>query len=204
MLDDFRHTEIEVNRYAENIQIDHPRMPHPSFDAFGPRLKYWRELRGFKKQGLFAEKVGIRQSSLSELEHGESTMPSAEVLLKSADLLQLRPHYLLFGDGAPESRNFSDLNGLEAQLVMIFRHLPTDALRDSLLIDANDMLNRAGTGQPTSADPFAKAPKAKQMSTRMIDDVKKDQHEESDDVRGIPSQEDGRPPRRSRADGGKR
>jgi transcriptional regulator with XRE-family HTH domain len=136
----------------------------PKFATFGARLRFWRELRGFKRQGDFAERLGIKQASLSELETGESKSPSAEVLLKAADLLQLRPHYLLAGSGAAESRNFSDLNGLEAQLVMIFRQLPTDALRDALLIDANNMLNRSGAGSASTADPFAgKKPSADEV-----------------------------------------
>jgi transcriptional regulator with XRE-family HTH domain len=151
-----RHTDIAVNRCTELFGLEYGAMvTTPQFATFGARLRYWRERRGFKKQGDFADKLGIKQPSLSELESGESKSPSADILLKAADLLQLRPKYLLSGEGAPESRSFSDLNGLEAQLVMIFRQLPTDALRDALLIDANDMLNRAGSGAPSPADPFA-------------------------------------------------
>jgi len=159
MFEHFRHTDIEVNRYAENNLPHYARMQPPVFASFGPRLQYWRKLRGYKKQGALAEKLGIKQGSLSELESGESKAPSAEVLLKLSDLLGLRPRYLLFGEGAPESQYFQELNGLEAQLVMIFRQLPNDTLRDALLIDANDMLNRSGVGAPTRADPFAGVPK---------------------------------------------
>jgi transcriptional regulator with XRE-family HTH domain len=168
-------------------------MPHPSFDAFGPRLKYWRELRGFKKQGSFAEKLGIKQGSLSELESGESKAPSADVLLKMADLLQLRPRYLLLGEGAPENRNFSDLNGLEAQLVMIFRQLPNDTLRDGLLIDANDMLNRTAQGALTSANPFPETPAPpKLVPGKHLIPAAESNPNESLDLRRAKDQKDGR------------
>jgi transcriptional regulator with XRE-family HTH domain len=129
----------------------------PAFENFGERLTYWRMRRGFKKQGDLAEAIGIKQPSLSELEKGHSKEPSAAVLLKLCDVLQLRPRYLLSGEGAPEGQYFQELNGLEAQLVMLFRQLP-EPMKDALLIDANDMLNRARGPQPSAANPFAAAP----------------------------------------------
>jgi len=126
----------------------------PKFSTFGARLRFWRERRGYARQGDLATAIGISQSTLSELEKGHSGEPSASVLLKAADLLGLRPKYLLTGEGAPEAQYFQELNGLEAQLVMIFRQLPNDAMRDALLIDANNMLGRSQQGASTAANPF--------------------------------------------------
>lgn len=115
----------------------------PPLETFGERIAYWRRLRGFKRQGELASRLGITQSSLSLLESGDSKAPAADTLLKLCDELRLRPKYVLFGEGPPEAQHFQELNGLEAQLVMIFRQLPSDALREALLIDANNMLERS-------------------------------------------------------------
>jgi transcriptional regulator with XRE-family HTH domain len=125
----------------------------PKFDTLGDRLRWWRIHRGFKKQGDLAVKVGISQGSLSDME-GNNIGPSAETTLRLAEVLGLRPTYLLLGEGSAEGKNFQELNGLEAQLVMIFRQLPNDSLRDALLIDANNMLNRSTEGA-SAANPFA-------------------------------------------------
>jgi transcriptional regulator with XRE-family HTH domain len=115
----------------------------PHFETFGERLTWWRKARGYKRQGVLAELIGLKQASLSNLETGDSTLPSAATLLNLAAALNLRPEYLLTGEGPAEGAHFQDLTGPEAQLVMIFRQLPSDALREALLIDANDMLQRS-------------------------------------------------------------
>jgi transcriptional regulator with XRE-family HTH domain len=130
----------------------------PKFSTFGARLRFWREKRGFARQGDLATALGISQPTLSELEKGHSKEPSASVLLKAADVLGLRAKYLLTGEGAAEAQYFQELNGLEAQLVMIFRQLPSDAMRDALLIDANNMLSRAQPGASTAANPYGHVP----------------------------------------------
>jgi transcriptional regulator with XRE-family HTH domain len=157
---DYRYAEVTVNRYAEKIWTHHRCVAdHPQFEAFGPRLRYWREtVRGFKNQGKFAEQVGIKQGSYSDLEGGKSKEPSAPVLLKLCDLLQLRPKYLLLGEGPAEAQYFQDISGPEAQLVMLFRQLPNDALRDSLLIYAQDMVRRAKAPQTAGGPPPAPRP----------------------------------------------
>jgi transcriptional regulator with XRE-family HTH domain len=129
----------------------------PKFESFGERLRWWRIHRGYQRQGKFAEAVKLGQGSLSDMENNKIGV-SAETLLRFADALGLRPQYLLTGEGPPEGKNFQELNGLEAQLVMIFRQLPTDGLRDALLIDANNMLNRARAGEASTANPFAGVP----------------------------------------------
>ncbi|WP_162243865.1 helix-turn-helix domain-containing protein [Pseudorhodoferax sp. Leaf274] len=113
-----------------------PKKLEPApLSTFGGRLAHWRRLRGFASQGAFAAELGIRQGSLSELESGRSKSPSAEVLVRACELLQLRPRYLWLGEEPAELLNFSDLSGPEAQLVMMFRGLATDAARQGLLID---------------------------------------------------------------------
>lgn len=122
-----------------------PSVDPPPFSTFADRLAWWRRTRGFKRQGALADVIKIKQSSLSDLETGESKTPSADTLLKLADALNLRPRYLLSGEGPAQGQSFQELTGPEAQLVMIFRQLPSDALRQALLIDADDMLERSKT-----------------------------------------------------------
>lgn len=129
----------------------------PRFETFGDRLRWWRIARGHKKQGDFAAIIKLGQGSLSDMENNKIGA-SAETLLRLADALGLRPRYLLTGEGPAEGKNFQELNGLEAQLVMIFRQLPSDALRDALLIDANNMLARALGHEPSVANPYGSAP----------------------------------------------
>lgn len=127
----------------------------PHFDSFGARLDWWITHRGFKQADV-AAKVGMGKSTLSEICNGESKHPSAENFLRIAKLLGLRPEYLMWGDGPPEAVHMSELSGLEAQLVMLFRFLPDDAKRDALLIDVNDFHNRhSGKSGASAANPWA-------------------------------------------------
>lgn len=122
--------------------------PVPDMQTFGERLAWWRRRRGYKKQGDLSAKIGIAQGSLSGLESGDSKEPSAKVLLRLCDVLQVRPKYLLFNEGPAEAQYFQELSGPEAQLVMLFRQLPNDAAREALLIDANDRLQRSRQEDP--------------------------------------------------------
>lgn len=179
---DFRHTDREINRFAENISHDYSwvRAPiPPKFNSFTERLQWWLEERGYGAkdpatggfaikrgtQGPLARKLGMGQGSLSELIAGTraSKGPSAPVLLKLCEELHLRPHYLLNGDGPPES--YSDLSADESRLIMVFRELPKEDLRKALLIDAADMLQRNNAG-PSSPDPAREKLKAKTMADR--------------------------------------
>lgn len=132
----------------------------PEFETVGQRLEWWIARRN-RRQTELAKAVGMAQSALSEIVAGRSKRPAADNMLRLARELQLRPEYLTWGDGPPEATNFSQLSGLEAQLVMLFRGLPDDAERDALLIDVNDFANRhklkAGTSV-TDTYPDARPP----------------------------------------------
>lgn len=149
---DFRHADNPVNRFAENISYDHLRMRSPippKFDSFTARLQWWVNERGYAargKQGELSKALGIAQPSTSELIAGKSKLPSAEVFMKLCDALKLRPQYLLFEQGPPEGQYLADLDSQEAQLIELFRRLPSDDLRHALLIDADGMLQRNTDG----------------------------------------------------------
>ncbi|MEJ5148983.1 helix-turn-helix domain-containing protein [Comamonas sp. MYb396] len=148
----------------------------PHFDSFGDRLDWWLKHRG-KTQKELAVAVGIGQPALNELIKGRSAEPRAGAFIKICRELGLRPEYLLWGEGAPEATSFAQLSGLEAQLVMLFRGLASDAQRDALLIDMNDAHNNSKTvKKATAADPFnavkpsahppSKVPAAAKRSTK--------------------------------------
>jgi transcriptional regulator with XRE-family HTH domain len=146
----------------------------PTFATVGQRLEWWIAKRN-RKQTELAKAAGMAQSAVSEIISGRSKRPAADNMLRLARELQLRPEYLVWGEGPPETTSFSQLSGLEAQLVMLFRCLPDDAKRDALLIDVNDFANRHKTKPgPSPADPFPNAarpaiesaqPKAKKASS---------------------------------------
>jgi transcriptional regulator with XRE-family HTH domain len=62
----------------------------------GMRIKRRRKELGIKQNEL-AHAVGISQSSLSELETGESKLPSAEILLKLSSALGISPTWIVTG-----------------------------------------------------------------------------------------------------------
>lgn len=62
-------------------------------DAVGERLRKLREERGMTQSEL-GRKIGVRQSTISEIERG-SNLPSVPVLRRLADLLEVRPGYFL-------------------------------------------------------------------------------------------------------------
>lgn len=127
----------------------------PEFATVGQRLEWWIARRN-RTQTEVAKAAGMAQSAVSEIVSGRSKRPAADNLLRLAKELQLRPEYLVWGEGPAETLHFSQLSGLEAQLVMLFRGLPDDAKRDALLIDVNDFHNRhAGKTGATAANPWA-------------------------------------------------
>lgn len=141
------------------MQMHHPAMDKiPKFLTIGQRLEWWMAKRN-RKQTEVAKSAGMSQSALSEIVAGRSKRPAADNMLRLARELQLNPEYLVFGEGPPESLGFSQLNGLEAHLVMLFRGLPDDAKRDALLIDVNDFHNRhSGRPGASAANPWAHVP----------------------------------------------
>lgn len=162
---------MTVNRFAENISPDDSGMGRPAKKVaapgtFGYRLKYWREKRDIERDDL-AKAMGIAKSSLSELESGSSKQPMGLVLIRAADKLRITPKHLMTGEGPAEILSLHELNGLEGELITYYRQLPDDTWRDMLLIDANDMLNRARKGEkPSVANPFPDVPKPPPTPTK--------------------------------------
>ena len=78
-----------------------PRPPNlPKFDSIGPRVRWWREHRGFGRKE-FAKLVGMSYSGLADLEN-DLTKASKRLHLIAAKL-KLNPHYIETDKGEPEA-----------------------------------------------------------------------------------------------------
>ena len=88
----------------------------------GQRIKQAREAAGWN-QGEFAKKVGCSQSTLSEIESGESKLPSAKVLQKMTEVLGRSARWIVYGDeGEVETPTKEEQDMLNA-----FRRLSPEA-----------------------------------------------------------------------------
>lgn len=63
----------------------------------GQRIRYARELAGYRNQGEFAKLVGLSQAALSEIETGETKLPSLPVALRMSTLLKKSLSWIVAG-----------------------------------------------------------------------------------------------------------
>jgi len=63
----------------------------------GQRIKRARAAKGLSVREA-AALIGMGKSSLNEIENGDSKFPSAEVLLKMADVLGVTPRWIVHGE----------------------------------------------------------------------------------------------------------
>lgn len=61
----------------------------------GERIKKRRKELGFVRQGQFAKLVGVAQSTLSDIERGDSKLPSAAVLMRMAEVLKVTQAWII-------------------------------------------------------------------------------------------------------------
>lgn len=72
--------------------------------SVGVRLRAWRKSSAMKITEM-ARKIGISQSSLSDLENGNS-LPSAATLVKLCAITDIDVYWLLIGQGTMTRRRF--------------------------------------------------------------------------------------------------
>jgi transcriptional regulator with XRE-family HTH domain len=70
--------------------------------TLGQRFKQARKLRGFSQTQL-AKAIGLRQSSISEIESGETRMIEGSTLVDACAILNVRPEWIIYGRGAMTS-----------------------------------------------------------------------------------------------------
>jgi transcriptional regulator with XRE-family HTH domain len=104
-------------------------------DRAGKRIRDLRKARKLT-QPQITDATGVPQSTLSEIERGESKDPSAEVLLKLAAFFEVEPEWLLSGRG-PQHAVSSRGDG-ESELLLFFRSLSSEG-QAYLLARAKDL-----------------------------------------------------------------
>lgn len=93
--------------------------------TIGQRLKYARQKMGYKQTEL-AEKIGLTQSAISNIECDSSRQPSAPTLLKLAPTLEVSADWLM--DGKGDVRGMPPLaSEVEGELIEAFRALTPEA-----------------------------------------------------------------------------
>ncbi len=121
-----RHTEFCPNRHTERKPLN--ASPMDKYNSVGERLRAYRERAGYK-QNVFAQLIGIKAPSLSEIESGTSKNPAALTLLKAAQVLGIDAMYLLTGEGVP-IRAVQLLAPDEMRLFVLYRELSDDGKRE--------------------------------------------------------------------------
>lgn len=130
--------------------------------SLGGRLRAVRLAAGLSQQAL-AEKAGLVQGTVSMLESGtRAKETSADVLLRLAKALAVRPQWLLWGKGpmkegadSPAASLFRarySENGLE--LVEGFERIEDEAVKEQLFALFQSKINAALQGLPTTPDEY--------------------------------------------------
>ena len=114
-----------------------------------------------------AEKVGVTKSSISQWESGKIENLTSGNLLKLADELEVSARWIWLwketsGSDIPMGRP-QHLEPDESALVDTFKLLEPQ-FRDALLADANKYLGFAAPQQPSRANPYPKAMKARKST----------------------------------------
>lgn len=64
----------------------------------GQRIKQAREAAGYMNQGEFAKLCGIKQSTLSEIEGGDTKLPNAKAALIMCELTGVTLRWIIYGE----------------------------------------------------------------------------------------------------------
>lgn len=121
----------------------------------GKRVQAIRKAKGLG-QGELARKAGIKQSTLSDLERGDSKNPRGDSLVKIANALHVSQEWLITGEGLPVQPVVPNID--ESELLAIYRDLG-EANKTALLAAARAMLGTQPS--PTAASPFKRQTKEK-------------------------------------------
>lgn len=92
----------------------------PQLDTVGLRIRHARKVRKLTQPQL-AKDVGIKQSSLSELETGETKEVSGPTLIKLSKALEVRAEWLMTGEEPIELDPAYTLRSDERELIALYR-----------------------------------------------------------------------------------
>jgi transcriptional regulator with XRE-family HTH domain len=119
--------------------------------SVGKRIKALRLAKGLD-QGELAKAAKIANSTLSDLERGDSARPRGDTLVRLAAVLEVDHDWLMTGHGLPTPKVQPDLD--ESQLLTLYRDL-SEANRSALLATAQALLN--SQPEPTAASPLRRS-----------------------------------------------
>ena len=113
--------------------------PCKAMQTPGQRIKIARESAGYFNQGEFAKLIGIRQSTLSEIESGETKLPNAKACLLMCELTGVTLRWIIYG----EDGEISIPTKQEQELLSRLRSMD-DKARNALIEMANAMPTKTG------------------------------------------------------------
>lgn len=105
--------------------------------SVGRRIKKLRLEKGME-QGELARAAKIKQSTLSDLERGDSQRPRGDTLVRLAAILQADQEWLMTGEGLPTPKVTPDID--ESHLLSMYRAM-TPANRAVLVATAKALLD---------------------------------------------------------------
>ena len=151
---------MHVNRPAENISWQAmsmagrpPKSPRPPPGTVGHRFHGAREASGLTVTAA-AKRIGIKPSSLTDIERGTTKIPKAPTFAGAARVYGCSAEFLRTGIGTPISIDAATPD--ESELLTSYRALSAES-RKLLLGYARGLLDAAG-GR-TSTRPFAIRPR---------------------------------------------
>lgn len=103
-----------VNRHTDSLKVHSVARMTP-----GQRIRRARKLRGMTQPEL-AKAAGIKQSSVSEIETGETKVISGDTLIQICAALRIRANWVMTGKGDMETRD-SDLGLTAEEIALIYR-----------------------------------------------------------------------------------
>lgn len=117
--------------------------------SIGARIRAARTAKGLTQQRL-AQLVGVRQTSISDLERGESKSPAASTLVALSRVLDVNHEWLVTGRGTMAAAVAPTIE--EAELLAIWRELTPG--NQAALIGAARGILASQPHEPSRTSPF--------------------------------------------------
>lgn len=152
----YRYPYIQVNRHTDTKQEHHKCM-----ETFGKRIKTARKSRQMN-QIVLADKAGIKQPTLSDIETGETKMLEGGTLVAISQALEVRPEWVMTGKGQRDSSPKSsaiEADPMLSQLIGFYNKLGDDG-KHELVEFANFKYTQERPG-PSASDPYPNVPRPK-------------------------------------------
>jgi transcriptional regulator with XRE-family HTH domain len=123
-----------------------PTIPTIYGMGVGQRIRALRLAMGME-QGQLARLAKIKQSTLSDLERGDSKNPRGDTLVQIAAALHVDHDWLMTGEGLPQRKLQPDID--QSELLAIYTAL-TSGNRGALMATARALLDSQPTPHPAS------------------------------------------------------